>query len=210
MQAEATNKPASALELGQLGLFTLRVVFPWYDNETLIGYIELGQEVESIYGSTKDISNTDLQVVLSKQFLVKKDWEDGMTLLGRKANWDLFPDSIISFTTLPKNIEQQFNALLLKSNFKEKTILFLSERQVYEVSSLPLTDPEKFNTEIGRIFFIDDISLIKQQASQRLRLSITLGFFFSGLLILFFYLLTRRVEKELHHSSKSGYSDFSV
>ncbi len=44
--ASTSQQPRSGLELGPLGTYTLRYVIPWHDHGQLIGYIELGMEVE--------------------------------------------------------------------------------------------------------------------------------------------------------------------
>ncbi len=46
LNAETTGNESSGMELGPFGTFTLRVVAPWFDGEELIGYLELGKEVE--------------------------------------------------------------------------------------------------------------------------------------------------------------------
>lgn len=48
LEAERTGKIASGIEIGPLGTFTLRVVQPVFDGGTLIGYLELGKEIEDI------------------------------------------------------------------------------------------------------------------------------------------------------------------
>jgi CheY-like chemotaxis protein len=47
-EAERTGKTAAGLELGPLDTFTLRSVQPVYDGGALIGYLELGKEIEDI------------------------------------------------------------------------------------------------------------------------------------------------------------------
>ena len=99
-KAEATGKPAAGLELGPLGTFTLRVVFPWYDGGRLIGYVELGEEIEHILQRIKHISGIDLYVDIDKQYLTQKDWMAGMRMLGRHADWDFLPKSVVTFQTI--------------------------------------------------------------------------------------------------------------
>jgi len=48
LDAERTKKAAWGTELGPLGTFTLRVVLPWYEGKRLIGYLELGKELDHI------------------------------------------------------------------------------------------------------------------------------------------------------------------
>ena len=48
IEAERTGKTASGIELGPLGTFTLRVVQPVFEGQTLLGYVELGKEIEDV------------------------------------------------------------------------------------------------------------------------------------------------------------------
>ena len=55
LKAEETGMPSSGFELGTLGTFTLRMVRPWYSEGGLIGYIELGKEIDSTVKYLSDI-----------------------------------------------------------------------------------------------------------------------------------------------------------
>lgn len=199
LKAEATGKPASALEVGPLGYLTLRMVFPWYQNGNLIGYIELGEEIEHLYTHIKKISNLDLYVTLNKQILSQQSWESSMKAMGRKAAWNLLPDSVVIFTTLPESNRTLYQHLIQSSNFDQIPI----GNTIYETFSLPLNDPEVADHEIGRIYFAHDVTALKQQTRHHLYSAAGIGALLGGVLIMFFYLLTRRVEKRLELSSKN-------
>ncbi|WP_457553539.1 hypothetical protein [Desulfobacula sp.] len=47
-KAQKENAPASGIELGPFGTFTLRVVHPWVMGGKTAGYIELGMEIKHI------------------------------------------------------------------------------------------------------------------------------------------------------------------
>jgi hypothetical protein len=48
LTASRNLKPSWGIELGKFGTFTLRAVHPWFANGKLIGFIELGEEIEHI------------------------------------------------------------------------------------------------------------------------------------------------------------------
>ena len=91
MQAEQTGNISSGIELGPLGTFTLRVVAPWYDGKQLIGYVELGEEIEHILSKVRNALGIELFVIIEKQYLDRENWESGMEMLGYRADWDRFP-----------------------------------------------------------------------------------------------------------------------
>ena len=67
LEAERSGKIAWGIELGQFGTFTLRVVTPWYDSEGLIGYVELGEEIDHLVHKTRDILDVELYIVIFKE-----------------------------------------------------------------------------------------------------------------------------------------------
>lgn len=95
LQAEKTGVTSHGIELGPLGTFTLRVVEPWYDGDQLIGYVELGEEIEHITRKLHDILGVEIYVVIEKKHLDRDGWETGMRMLGRSAQWDRFPSVVM-------------------------------------------------------------------------------------------------------------------
>ena len=64
LMAEKTGKLSYGIELGPLGTFTLRVVVPWYDREQLLGYVELGEEIEHITQKIRGILGVEIFIVI--------------------------------------------------------------------------------------------------------------------------------------------------
>ncbi len=99
-KAVATEQPFYGIELGPLGTFALRTVHPWIIDGKLEGYIELGMEIEHTSRIIKQVLDLDILVLIEKKFLSRKGWEDGLEMLNRKGNWDLFHDFIIIDRTM--------------------------------------------------------------------------------------------------------------
>jgi diguanylate cyclase (GGDEF)-like protein len=104
LQAEKQGSVAHGVELGILGTFTLRVVSPWYDEETgtLIGYVELGMEIDHIIKHLNSIFGHDIIILVFKEFLDRKEWESGMRELGRAVDWDQFDKAVLIADVTPK------------------------------------------------------------------------------------------------------------
>ena len=202
LQAEATSAAASALETGPLGLFTLRVVFPWYEKDKLIGYVELGEEIEHLYKRIKDVINLDLYVIIDKKVLSRKDWESGMKMLGRKAEWDLMPESVLAFTTVAESNAAILTRIMESDNLKPTIMGLSGDERIFQTYSVPLNDAGKTDLEIGKILFLRDVTDIKKHSLHYILYIIGLGIAISGMLLLFFFLLTRRLEHILVHSKK--------
>lgn len=91
-----TKSPAHGLELASTGALTLCMVIPWYSENRLIGFIELGTEIDDVVRKLAAISHTDYLIALDKTLLDRKNWESVNTGIGHTANWELLPDKVIS------------------------------------------------------------------------------------------------------------------
>jgi PAS domain S-box-containing protein len=103
--------PAGGIELGPLGTFTLRVVHPWFINGNHVGYIELGKEIHHITPLMQRSLNVDLIFTIDKNQLERDSWTEGMRMLGRHADWDLFPNSVVIDATI-EAVPQEIGAKL--------------------------------------------------------------------------------------------------
>lgn len=130
VQASQTHKLSWGIELGPLGTFTLRVVEPWYHGDELIGFVELGAEIEHITRKIHDMLGVELYVFIEKQFLNREDWGSGMRMLGRVADWeqfpsvvlvdktqDEFPDALVRFVPEAQHISRETDVAV---SFKER------------------------------------------------------------------------------------------
>jgi len=102
LEAERTGQTAWGIELGPLGTFTLRVVRPVFDDDTLIGYLELGKEIEDVLECISDEHDLELAVIIRKSLLKRENWESGMKMLGRRADWDHFAKKTLIYSSLPQ------------------------------------------------------------------------------------------------------------
>ena len=97
IESESIGSTSAGIELGVLGTFTLRHVAPWYDsNQELIGYIELGMEIDKIFESIEQFYNVDLYMFINKKYLNKGRWVEGMTMLGHGTNWDALNQYVVT------------------------------------------------------------------------------------------------------------------
>ena len=99
LEAERTGKTTSGLELGPLGTFTLRVVQPVFEEGALVGYVEMGKEIEDVLQALSTRSNFQLAVVIRKANLNRLSWEEGMRMLGREDDWDRLPGNVVIYAS---------------------------------------------------------------------------------------------------------------
>jgi signal transduction histidine kinase len=109
-EAERTKDVGVGLELGKTA-FALRVVKPYYKNGELIGYLELGQEIDEFLDILKTDSDNDFVIVSEKQYLDESSWESVREVAGLRNDWDDFEDYvIISATSENEKLLECFNS----------------------------------------------------------------------------------------------------
>jgi len=197
------GQTAYGIELGPLGTFTLRVVYPWQIDGKLVGYIELGEEIEHITADLKEALGVELCLVINKSYLDRAKWEEGMKMLGRKAQWNQFPNFVISgstFAKLPPALSKYLEEL---SNCDDKehlshAIKLPSNNRYYLGRFLPLIDAG--GRDVGDFAVHDDIT--EEISGLRifsviLTLSCIIVIF---LLLGFFYFYIGEIENKLTNS----------
>ncbi|CAN2039000.1 hypothetical protein GMMP15_1020006 [Candidatus Magnetomoraceae bacterium gMMP-15] len=194
-RADREKRTAYGIELGPFGTFTLRVVCPWYINGKLVGYIELGKEIEHITPELKKIFNVELIFIIEKFYLARAKWEEGLKMMGRTGDWDQFADFVIIDRTIKKTPEK-LNKYINKHIVKHKKFLFweLIDNREYWGGFIPLIDAS--GIEVGDIVIMNDVT--KVESEQRILLLIMLinSMCIGGMLFLFFYFYIGRIEQK--------------
>ena len=201
-QAEETGKMSWGIELGPLGTFTLRVVAPWRINDRLVGYLELGEEIEHLTPALVSILNVDLLFRIKKSYLNRSDWEKGMAMLGRKADWDAF-DQMVSIDATKNNILKEFLDLQHKTHEAPKNgiIRITTDDKIFMGGLIPLIDAGGRN--VGDILVLNDwTSLSNTFQRQTLFLVLLIGGI-GCLLFIIFFLYAGRIEQRLVNAFKS-------
>ena len=102
LKAERTGASTHGLELGVFGTFTLRIVVPWRVDGKLIGYVELGEEIDHVIENISRRYGVHLVTIIRKDLLERGDWEVGQGFVSEKADWnDLNDVVVVGKTDLP-------------------------------------------------------------------------------------------------------------
>ncbi len=194
--ASDTTKPSWGIELGPYGTFTLRVVQPWFVNNTLTGFIEFGEEIDHIAPQLKDAINVDLAFLIDKSLLNRDDWQEGLKMMGRTGDWDLMPNCAIADSTMP-DVPAEFTKLAGLSHDKHQNRILTAklDGSTFSAGFVKLSDAA--GREVGDILVIKNIS--KEIASLRALLAViaTLCFLIASALVSFFYIRIAGIEKHI-------------
>jgi hypothetical protein len=196
LEAERTGESAMGVELGPLGTFTLRVVQPWFREGRLLGFVELGHEVEHVVDVLRRTFDIELCAIIEKRFLSREDWESGLRMLGREGDWDRFPDCVV-IDEVPPSVPGAFFRRLETEGIAglRETFEARSRGRVHHVAALPLVDAA--GRGVGCLVAILDIS-DRRAAMIRFVLTVAvIAVAAGGLLFFFFLTYLGRIERKL-------------
>jgi signal transduction histidine kinase len=141
-QAANSQKFAFGLELGRFGMLTYRGVLPWRVEDKLIGYIELGIEVDYVLKQLQSIVKKDFLITIDKHQLDREQWELARDQADRLTNWDLFSDQVIAYQTLPNTSQLGKIKLLAPDRLatEEAYSDVVIDQHVFRIKGFPLFD----------------------------------------------------------------------
>lgn len=206
LEAEKTGKPFYGIELGPLGTFTLRVVAPWYDGKQLLGYVELGEEIEHIKHKLHDMFGVEIFILIEKKNLDRKNWETGMKMLGRKFDWNQFPSVVITYQSSDLFPEELFRIFFVEQQTRAGTgeeIIYNGLQ--YRCTFFPLKDAGSHL--VGNMVLMRDITSLMADFYSIVFLVSGICLLIGGTLFVFFYIYMGRVERQLESVNKAK-SDF--
>jgi PAS domain S-box-containing protein len=97
-KARDTKEMSSGIELGKTA-FALRVVSPYYSDGELIGYVELGEEIEHFLEILKSETGNELGIIADKIHLDREKWKSVRDTAGLRDNWDDLEKHVVLATT---------------------------------------------------------------------------------------------------------------
>ena len=194
-------KPVHGIELGPFGTFTLRVVQPWIINGKLVGYIELGEEIEHFTPRLSRVLDIELVFVINKKYLNRDKWGEGLKVLGMSGKWDASPDFVVinnSKGIEPLNIQHILSSTLQQPS--DQLYEIIQGNRNYRSGIVPLMDAG--NKQVGNIIVLKEVT---DEIDAVRTLSYHFGIFsaiISGLMIIIFWFLLGKMERNLQKTRK--------
>lgn len=192
-KARDQGKAVHGLELGSLGTLTLRLVTPWRGSDGILGYLEIGEEIEYLVEEIRDSLSVDLFVMVDKRFLLPQQWQHGLALLKRHGSWDRFGAQVMVAQTTGQ-VPSALNDRVLASLRTGGTEVFEDGSRALHLAMLPLEDAS--GRRIGDLVVMRDITAL-QKTFQRSVMAVTLLSLLAGAGVLgLFYFALDRVERD--------------
>lgn len=173
-EAERTGKPSAGLELGPMGIFTLRVVHPWTDTSgQRIGYIELGIEIDRTLEQLHSLTGVSLYSLVEKKHVQRERWEAGMRMIGRNHDWDRFPDHVVVGRPEGSDRTDVPHRLLLAATSSTEVARARVAARSLVVETTPLSDAS--GRSVGRMLLVMDVSASEDRYNRAIALLVGAG-----------------------------------
>ncbi len=169
LTAAQTGGDAWGIELGPLGTFTLRYVRPWVAEGELLGYLELGKEIEPLAAELARSFDCEIVTILDKQYTTREKFEAGREAIGLSGHWDAHESVVVVNQTLPRLPTDVIGRL----NASNCGAVFSVAHQDLDYSCCPLIVPDAAGRPVARILVMRDVTA--QMSAGRLAIAKEVG-----------------------------------
>ena len=185
LDAQRNRHQSNGIELGPLGTLTLRAVKPWYQDGRLIGYLELGEEIDHVSREIHQALGVDLLVRVRREFMTGGE-------AGKEGAAGGGP-FIISQTmdSIPSSVSAQLSDF---DHAAAQTQQVLGGEQVLHTTLLPLRDAA--GREIGDIAVVRDVTTLQAGFRRSVMIAVTLTLLAGAAAFAVFYVVLDRVERD--------------
>ncbi|MDP2135841.1 MAG: ATP-binding protein [Sulfuritalea sp.] len=181
------------LELGALGTLTLRLVMPWRRDDRVIGYLEIGEEIEHLIGEIKEGLAVDMLVLVDKRMVSLQQWQRGQALMQREGDWARFASHVALAQTTDSPLAALDDRILQKLLAGRSAEIDERGRSLH-LAAVPLKDAGQ--RHIGDLVVIRDITALKSTFNWSIVAVTTISLLSAIGVLGVFYLALDRVERD--------------
>jgi diguanylate cyclase (GGDEF)-like protein len=198
-QARRTGMPVWGAESGPAGTFVLRYVMPIHDQGKLLGFVELGEEINELMFEISEMFDLEFFIVIDKHYVSRENWETGMRLFGRSPEWALLQGSVITaqtLTNMPQDLIHLFAGDSPHGSLRHITIS--AKDADYHGGLIPLLDAGKGT--VGSIVVLRNMTM-RMHVLNKAIVDNVIKFSVVGLLLFgLFYIILQKAENKLEAS----------
>jgi signal transduction histidine kinase len=192
-QAREGQKIAHGLELGPMGTLTLRLVAPWRQGGELLGYLEIGEEIEHLLDEIRLSLGIDLLALADKHYLTPGQWQRGLDLMQRSGDWERFGSHAVLAQTA-EQIPAALDERLLQQLLAGGTAEIRDHGRSIHLASVPITDAG--GVHLGDLVVMRDITALESTFQWSMIAVILISLLAAGGVLGGFYLALDRVERD--------------
>jgi signal transduction histidine kinase len=193
-----TKKIAFGKELGKTAL-ALRAVHPYYYENQLIGYIELGIEMEDLFKVLSQQTGNEYGLLIKKEFLDESKWASVNAEKKIPNNWNDMEHLLLvnktSDAIRPELFKEKFGN---PGNIPDEGIVLekiTKDKKHFARGIFPFFDAA--GRKVGGVFIRKDITPIYNAMQGQKQKIVLLILFFMGIITFFMVFFHKRAEREL-------------
>jgi HAMP domain-containing protein len=159
----------TGLELGATA-FALRVVHPYYEGANLIGYIELGEEIDNFLKVMKKQTGNEFGIFIKKEYIKHEDWKSMRATNGLRDNYDDLKSYVVidattsSINSFAANDEYKLSSISAEGGTLDK---FQMGPSTYVTGGFPLYDAG--GQAVGAVVVVKDVTSLENVAKASTR-----------------------------------------
>ncbi|MBW7876599.1 MAG: response regulator [Candidatus Cloacimonetes bacterium] len=192
LEAKRTGKITVGLDMGTMGNLGLRVVYPVIRNNEILGFVELGQNLEELYQGVLRNSSDQLAVMLKKELVSQSEWEQRFKFDYPGYGWEDFTDHVPQFVTDTTIFSEFFSGS--ESFFSDSEDIRLANG-CFRSLRIPILDAR--GKEVGHLILLKDITSIKAAYQQTFLISFLFGSVFVVLIFGIVFVLLYRTDRSI-------------
>lgn len=194
--ASNTLEVSSGIEFGVAHNLTLRVVLPWIVDGKLIGYLELGKEVDKLTPQITDLINIDMIFTIKRDLITEEDFEKWKNKSDRNRHYAMMDSYYIIDSTIDI-IGSDLQVHLNKTDI-ENSHYIQNEKSQYFVHSNPFFDIN--NKNVGSIhILIDETKDYEFLYNLILKVTIIISILLCSIIVYYFKFL-KKIEQKLNEA----------
>lgn len=186
-KAQESDSVYYGLEFGLKKNYTLRVVKPWYEDGKLIGYLELGKEIDKVIDDLSKFLKTHIYMAVKKDIYANAPEFVKKELKQKTQTADYF----IAYNTfiVPYQIEPILNNIINLNDIE-------LQNNEYFVSKSILSDVS--GKKLGYLVFLSDVTLEHTIMYHSAKLLTIILIVISSFIIIGAYVLIQKRENSIH------------
>lgn len=192
--AQKTLQTISGVEFGIFHNLTLRVVSPWIIDGNLIGFLELGKEVDLITEEYTKLIKNDVIFTIKKELITEKDFSKWKNKNHRNRYYHSMDNYYIIDSTI-KEIDKELQSKLNNSKLFENEYVendskkyFINSRNYYDVD----------DNYVGKIFVLHEVTQQYEHIYSLIIKVTIISFTLVSLMLWYYFRYIRKTENNLN------------
>ena len=195
--AVRTGEDAWGSELGPLGTCTLRYVRPWKHDGKVVGYLELGIEIERLVEQLARVMDAEIATVVRKQYTTQQNYENGQKKFGFEGNWNDYRDFLMVHQTAPYLADAVMRGLSGHSDPASGVGVFDVDQGSRRLTCGVIHMPDVLGRDVVNLVIVRDVTVHAVAARNALLWSVGLASSLIGGVLMLLWSVTDMAEKQL-------------